>query len=472
MGETEDLTAMTTRTACYALLIVLLTSTARSDEDVATLVLRGGRVITVDGARPEARALAVRGDRIAAVGTSAGMTRYIGPDTRVIELRGALAIPGFIEGHGHFLSMGRAKMVLDLNQARSWKEIVGMVEREVAGASAGRWILGRGWHQAKWSETPEPSVDGYPTHVALSRVSPENPVLLTHASGHMSIANARAMALGGVERGTEDPSGGVILRDAGGEPIGVLRETAMALVSRAHERARSDRSRAEQAAERDRAIALAIEECLSNGVTSFQDAGSSLATIDRLRELAEGGQLKVRLWVMMNDANEVLERSLPARRVVGAGNHHLTVRAIKRAIDGALGTHGAWLLEPYDDLPASVGLNTGSVESIRRTAELAVEHDLQLCVHAIGDRANGRRWISSKSSSGAIPTEPPCAGGSSMPSTCTRATSRDSRSWAWSPPCRRFTAPRTLPSSSSVWVSAVRRRELTSGKASSALVPS
>jgi hypothetical protein len=133
---------------------------------------------------------------------------------------------------------------------------------------------------------------------------------------------------------------------------------------------------------------LATQEVLSKGITSFQDAGSGLGTVDILREMAQAGELRVRLWIMLSASNEILAEALPRYRMIGVGDNHLTVRAIKRAIDGALGSHGAWLLDPYEDLPTSSGLNTSSIESVTETARLAIEHGFQLAVHAIGDRGN------------------------------------------------------------------------------------
>jgi predicted amidohydrolase YtcJ len=367
---------------------LLFPGPAAADEKKADLVLLGGKVVTVDPKRPTAEALAVRGDRIVAVGSDKEIGAMVGDATRVIRLQGRLAMPGFIEGHGHFVGLGQAKMMLDLSKAKSWDEIVKQVEAAVRAATPGDWIVGRGWHQEKWDRKPEPHVNGYPTHDALSRVSPKNPVLLTHASGHMNFANAEAMRLAGVDASTQAPRGGEILRDKDGKPVGVFRETAQGLVTRARAAAQRNLTAEQRRQNLLKAIELAGEECLAKGITSFQDAGSSFETIDVFRKLADEGKLKVRLWVMVRDDNERMARRLADYRVIGHGSNHLTVRAIKRSIDGALGPHGAWLLEPYDDLPASTGLNTSSVESIRETARLALAHDYQLCVHAIGDRAN------------------------------------------------------------------------------------
>jgi len=372
---------MLTLSLCLALAVPLV-QTAPAD-----LVLVGGKIVTVDARFGTVEALAVRGDRIAAVGRTAAIRRLIGPKTKVIELDGKLAIPGFIEGHGHFTSIGNAAQILDLTKARTWSDVVDMVAAAVKTKKPGEWILGRGWHQEKWTKRPSPSVEGFPTHASLSAVSPENPVRLTHASGHASFFNAKAMELAGITKATKDPEGGEIVRFPDGEPTGVFSENAAALVSRA-QRSGTPRSPAERKQALLRSIRLADRECLSKGVTSFQDAGSSFRTIDVVEELVNRGELGVRLWMMVRESNSRLRASLANYRMIGVGNHHLTVRAIKRYIDGALGSRGAWLLEPYSDAPDSTGLNTTSVESIAETARLALANGFQLCVHAIGDRAN------------------------------------------------------------------------------------
>lgn len=353
----------------------------------ADLVLRNGKIATVDENFGEVEALAVRGDRILAVGTNIDIDRYIGSRTKVIDLAGRRAIPGFIEGHGHFTSLGSSKLNLDLMNVQNWDEVIAIVKKAVDEAKPGEWILGRGWHQEKWNRTPPGSVEGFPTHALLSAISPNNPVCLTHASGHACFFNANAMALAEVNANTEDPQGGEILRDAGGQPIGVFRERAANLVLRVRA-AQGDTDPDHRRARLRRVVELADKECLSKGITSFQDAGSSLATIDGLKELVAEGVIGTRLWVMIRDSNEALAANLHRYKMIGVGDNHLTVRAIKRSIDGALGSRGAWLLQPYTDLPSSSGLNTASVESVTETARLAVKHDFQLCVHAIGDRAN------------------------------------------------------------------------------------
>jgi hypothetical protein len=316
-----------------------------------------------------------------AVGTDEEVERFIGPDTEVIDLGGSLAVPGLIEGHGHFLGLGRAAMQLDLRGAADFDAIVEIVRDAAADAQPGQWILGRGWHQEKWSSVPEPNVSGLPYHDALSAVSPDNPVMLTHVSGHAVMVNSLALEMAAIDDATPDPPGGEIVRDSRGRAIGVLRETAEDLVS-VHIDAAGDEATVRKMSE------LASAECLRRGITSFQDAGTSFGQVEVLREMAAAGSLPVRLWIMLSESNEALAAGLPGYRVYREGDSYITVGGIKRWVDGALGSHGAWLLEPYTDLPDSTGLNIVTPDELRESARLAVDYGLQLCSHAIGDRAN------------------------------------------------------------------------------------
>jgi len=381
---------LTSKLFMLILSILLITSIfgCQQKKEPADLVLMNGKIVTVDETIPEAQALAVRGDRIVACGKNKEIERFIAQTTKVIDLEGKLAIPGFIDSHGHFTGVGQAKMSLDLMHVKNWDEIVAMVKEAVQKAQPEEWILGRGWHQEKWDKTPTPQVDGLPYHHELSKVSPNNPVLLTHASGHSCIANAKAMELAGITKKTPDPSGGEIVRDAKGNPIGAFRETAQQLLRQALNKFLESRTPDQIEAEERRVVELAQQDCLSKGITNFHDAGSSFGTIDLYKKLASEGKLGIRLYVMIREDTEGLKEHLSQYRIIGFGENHLTVRAIKRSIDGALGAHGAWLLEPYADLPTSVGLNTSPVDDLKEAARLAIENNFQLCVHAIGDRAN------------------------------------------------------------------------------------
>jgi hypothetical protein len=373
--------------ACSAIALVLTAPLARAQAR-ADLVLVNGAVVTVDAARPRAEAVAVRGDRIVAVGTNAEVRRLAGPATRVVDLQGRLLIPGFIEGHGHYTGLGESRLVLDLTTATTWDDIVAMVGTAARAARPGEWIVGRGWHQEKWTRTPQPNVQGVPLHASLDAVSGDHPVILTHASGHAGFANARALALAGITRSSADPDGGEFVKDASGEPTGFLKETAQRAVGAA--RARDDRtSPADREARFRKVVQLAGEEALRQGVTSFHDAGADFATIDGYKKLADEGKLPVRLYVMVRrESNARMDSLLPSYRMQGYGNQFLTVRSIKRQIDGALGPRGAWLLEPYTDLPTSSGLALESPADIAETARIAIKHGFQVNTHAIGDRAN------------------------------------------------------------------------------------
>ena len=367
-------------------------SAASAFAQPADLVVRNGKLVTEEDRAPQAQGLAARGGRIVAMGSNQTVDALIGPSTRVIDLRGRLAIPGFIEGHGHLTALGESKMTLDLRGAKNWDEIVAMVATAAGKAKPGAWILGSGFHQAKWDRTPEPNVRGFPVHESLSRVSPRNPVWLTHASGHAGFANAEAMREAGIDRNTPDPPSGEILHDSNGNPTGLMNEGAQALVERVLDAYRAHRPAAEAEAELREQIRLAEQECLTKGITTFEDAGSPFATVDLFRKMAESGELRLRLWVMLRAPLSELEVKARQYYMVGIGGNHLTVQAIKEYMDGALGSRGAWLLAPYSDLPEDApnrtGINVEPVEEIRAAAEFAIQNGFQLCTHAIGDRAN------------------------------------------------------------------------------------
>ncbi len=354
----------------------------------ADLVLTNGKIVTMDPKRPQAAAVAISGYTIRAVGSRQEIQRYVGPDTRVIDLQGQLAVPGFIEGHGHFMGLGQAKMQLDLTTAQSWDDIVAMVAEAARTAKPGEWIQGRGWHQEKWRRVPQPNVEGIPLHQSLDRVSPDHPVYLTHASGHAAFVNGKALELAGIGKTTPNPPGGEIVRDRSGNPTGLLRETAQSLVARAMAEARAKLSPEELEARNREAVRLAGADALSKGVTSFHDAGVPFATVDFYRKLEAEHALPVRLYVMVREKDSVLAANVDRYRTEARDNAFLAVRSIKVTIDGALGSHGAWMLAPYDDLPTSTGLNTTPLDQLRRTAEIAIRHGYQLNTHAIGDRAN------------------------------------------------------------------------------------
>jgi len=354
----------------------------------ADLVLTNGTIVTVNDQMPEAQAMAVNGDTITALGSNQDMQRYVGPNTKVIDLKGALATPGLMEAHAHFTGVGDAARNLKLAEANTWDDIVRMVGEAAAKARPGEWIIGRGWHQEKWSSVPTPNVDGFPVHEALSRVSPNNPVWLTHASGHAGFANAKAMELARVVRATPNPPGGTILRDKAGNATGLFNERAQGLISDALSKSRAGRTAAEVEADLRVQVDLASREALSKGLTTVSDAGSPPTTIEVVKKMVDEKKLPIRVWMMLRETPEKLEVDMPKYRMVNYGDKRFTVRAVKRAIDGALGSRGAWMLAPYADLPSTSGLNTDTPGDVRETAALAAKYDYQVAIHAIGDRAN------------------------------------------------------------------------------------
>ena len=371
-----------------AALVVAAGCTSTPTVEPANMVVHDGKIVTMDPAKPEVQGLAIRGDRIVAVGTTADMQPYIGPATEVIDLSGLTAVPGLIEGHGHFMGLGQSRMVLDLMSTTSWDQIVALVAEAAAKATPGEWIRGRGWHQEKWTSVPQPNVEGFPIHDALSTVSPNNPVILEHASGHATYVNAKAMDAAGITRLTKNPPGGEILKDKAGRPNGVLRETASDLAEDALAAWFAKKTPEARAADTRRQIELAVEASLQKGITSFQDAGENFGTIDVLKQAAADGTLRIRLWVMVRDTNDNIRAKLPTYKAVGLNDNHLTIAAIKKTIDGALCSRGAWMLAPYSDSPGSSGLNTAPVPEVQALAAIAAANGVQLGVHAIGDRAN------------------------------------------------------------------------------------
>ena len=355
---------------------------------IADLVLTNGNVLTVDETRPRAGALAVIGDRIAAVGSSDEIAAFVGEGTEVIDLAGQTAVPGLIEGHGHYTSFGGSLLILDFRHAKSFAEIVAMVADSARETPAGEWIVGRGWHQDKWETKEDVLVEGLPVHDSLSAATPDHPVMLIHTSGHGVFVNEKAMRLVELTGDTQPPEGGEIVRDAAGRATGMMRESAQDIFREAHSGHEGRRPAGVAEAELRRMVTLAGEAALRHGITSFQDLGTTFAEVGLIRKMADEGALPVRLYMAFEEQAEDMRDRLAEYRMVGYANDFLTVRAIgEKVLDGALGTHGGWLLEPYSDLPRSSGLNVVPIEEIEASAELAIQHDYQMAIQGIGDRA-------------------------------------------------------------------------------------
>ena len=354
----------------------------------ADLLLTNGDFYTLDEKQPSVQAVAIKEGRILKMGGNEEILALKGPKTKIIDLEGQFAMPGFIEGHGHLSSLGSSLLNLNLSKAKNWDEIVTAVAEKVKTAKPGEWIIGRGWHQEKWDKIPEPQVLGYPYHDALSAISPDNPVLLGHASGHSLFANKAAMELAGITAETPNPSGGAIVRNMKGEAIGVFEENGMDPIWDAYNHYQQTLPEAERKETWLKGVRLAQEDCLKKGITSFEDAGSTFDEIESYKALADSGKLDLRLWVMLRESYDQIKDHIGKLPVIDAGGKFFTCRAIKQMVDGALGSYGAWLLEPYEDKPSATGQNTTEISEIGKVAQLAIDHHIQLCVHAIGDRAN------------------------------------------------------------------------------------
>lgn len=371
-----------------ALLFVVFSACSSGNEDPADMVISNAKIYTVNKDQPEAEAIAVKDGKIIFVGSSEDVKKFIGDKTEVTDAGGQFIMPGFIEGHGHIHGLGASLINLNLMHVKNWDEIIQMVADAVKNAKPGDWIIGRGWHQEKWTPAPAKNYLGYPYHDELSKISPDNPVYLTHASGHAAFVNAKAMELAGINSSTKSPAGGEIVKDKNGVITGVLEETAQGLVGRVYSNYLNQQTEEQRKSNWQKSMALAEEECLKKGVTSFQDAGSSFEQVKWMKEMAEQGKFNIRHWVMVRAGNHDLRNHVNDFTKTDDKNDFLTVRAIKVSLDGALGSYGAWLLEPYSDRAGWVGQPTYNIDSLKAIADFAWQNDLQLCVHAIGDRAN------------------------------------------------------------------------------------
>ena len=360
-----------------------------SNTEPANLILFNGTVATLNDSFSIEQAVAIRNHKIVAVGENAKALSLKGPNSQIIDLKGRFLMPGFIEGHGHYLSLGRSKQILDLSQAKSWDEIISKVAIAVDRSDEGQWIEGRGWHQEKWISGQDDLIDGVPTNRRLNEIASDNPVILGHASGHAAIANHLALRISGIDEQTPNPRGGKIVRDENGIATGLLRETAQNLTASALASSRSNLTEEDVFNQMSEQVELAAEEALRHGITSFHDAGSNFSTIDFYKKLEKKKDLPIRLYVMIQgEDNEKLELNLEKYYSPYQENDFLTVRSIKAQLDGALGSHGAWLLQPYTDLPESSGLVLKPLPILKKTAALALSYGFQLNTHAIGDRAN------------------------------------------------------------------------------------
>ena len=336
------------------------------------LLLVNGVIYTGDPARPRAEAVAIRGERIVAVGSTREIRALAGPHTRVVDLQGRFTMPGFNDAHVHLANAGQAKLAVDLEGAKSLAEFQQRIRARLKEYKPGEWITGRGWDHTLWLEKK------FPRRADLDTVSREHPMVFTRVDGHVAVTNSLALAKAGITRQTKDPPGGSIERDASGEPTGMLKETAMGLVFSSVPPLTP--------AQRRRGIELALAEAAGFGVTSLQD-NSTWADFLVYEQLKKEGKLTARIteWLPFLESLPGLQQM---RRHGGTTDAWLKTGALKAVLDGALGSRTAALLEPYADDPPNPGIVRIEPEQLR---QMAIERDkagFQLAFHAIGDAAN------------------------------------------------------------------------------------
>jgi predicted amidohydrolase YtcJ len=358
-------------------LILVLCILGCSSPIPADIIITNGTIYTVNEAQPTAEAVVIKDGKIVYVGDKKGARAYKG---EVLDLQGKTLVPGLVEGHAHLMGVGFNLLNIDLMATKGYEEIVDLVKKQAENTPKGQWILGRGWHQDKWVTQPERSFKNLPTHHLLSEAVPDHPVWLSHASGHMSLANAKAMELAGITAKTPQPAGGEFFLELG-QPTGIFNETAELLIDKIVP--------AYSPEQMTRALELAIEACLKHGIVAFHDAGANQNVIDLYKKFAAEDKLKIRLFVMLSGSNEELLKSWFASGIeTGLFDNHLFIRAVKLYGDGALGSRGAWLLEEYSDAPGVHGHEVTPMSEIKRIAADAHQAGFQVCTHAIGDRAN------------------------------------------------------------------------------------
>ncbi|MCG8416788.1 MAG: amidohydrolase [Proteobacteria bacterium] len=345
-----------------------------SHRQPADLVLVGGDILTMDPERPRARALAIRGELIVAVGDDADIRPLFGPETRVVDLAGRMATPGLVDGHCHLFGLGSALEAVSLEGTKSPADAAKKVAASASGRAAGEWIVGRGWDQTRWPSRQ------FPHHSVLDAQVPDHPVAVRRIGGHTLWANRAALAIAGITRATRDPPGGRIIRDDSGEPTGVFVDAAMELVEK--------HIPEPTPAVRRRRILRAAHLAVLHGLTGVHEMGIDDATVAVYRELAASGQLPLRVNAYLSGSAELIASLSQRTPEPDSGTSYFSVRGVKLYSDGALGSRGAALLAPYSDDAQNRGLALLTADQLQNIAEVAASSGWQLAVHAIGDAGN------------------------------------------------------------------------------------
>ncbi len=359
------------------IILIIATSVVRFSAaiaDQADVVFTNANIYTVDDKRPHAEAIAVKNGRIVFVGSAADAKAYVGTKTRVVDLKGATVVPGMTDAHYHMMGVGFREVTLNLEGTTTLDLFLAKVKNRVDKTAPGKWVTGRGWIETFWKP------QAFPTRQDLDRISPNNPVLLQRADGHASIANTAALKIAGVDKTTPNPFGGEILHDkTTGEPTGMLIDGAQGLVRR--------NVPGTTETEREEALLLGIQRTVSLGWTEIQNPGGSYADGDLFKKVLSEGKAKLRIYHAVSGPGENSRRLLAEGTTIGALNNMFTGRSIKVVFDGALGSRGAALIEPYSD-EATSGFFTAKPEELRPMFAEALRKGIQIETHAIGDRAN------------------------------------------------------------------------------------
>jgi predicted amidohydrolase YtcJ len=338
------------------------------------LLLLNGHVLTMNPKQPSADAIAIQAGRIVWVGSSADAKKFSENALRTIDLHNATVLPGIIDAHTHLLALGQSLLKLNLKEVTTEQEAVARVQQKVAITPRNEWIQGWGWDEGQWASH-------YPNNMELSAASPQNPVYLAGLHGFAAWANKRALEIAGITKDTKDPQNGKILRDEKtGEPTGILLNRAVELVAK--------HIPPMTVAQAKKALELGAEECVKNGLTSIHEAQVTPLMVDAYRELIREGRMPLRLYAMLDGADTLLVEEWLKRGPEIDAQHQLTVRAFKLFADGALGSRGAALLEPYSDAPKTKGVVTTPESAVYELTRRSLQHGFQVCTHAIGDAAN------------------------------------------------------------------------------------
>jgi predicted amidohydrolase YtcJ len=356
------------------LIIVLSLFVFHPKVETADTVFKNGNIYTVNERQPHAEAIAIKAGRVIFVGSNADAKKYEGKQTRVVDLQGHMVVPGLTDSHNHLIGVGLREMTLNLEGTTSLEDFLTKVKARVERAKPGEWITGRGWIETFW----KPPV--FPTRQDLDRVAPDNPLYLVRADGHGAVANSAALKSAGIDRNTPNPFGGEISKDKAGEPTGMLLDNAKGLVTK-HIPSTTD-------ADIEQAVLLGVKRETELGWCQVQDAGGSYEEVALYRKLYEAGKIKLRIYKAVYGPTKDSQRLLGEGASVGAYDNRLTVRTIKIVLDGALGSRGAALLEPYSDKPDTSGFLTQKEEELLPMLEEALRQGIQVETHAIGDRAN------------------------------------------------------------------------------------